>query len=82
MTNFGISLRDYEAMLEAQGGGCAVCGAKSSGGRWESLPVDHCHETGKIRGILCLHCNTGLGHFSDDPARVRDALAYLERHAA
>lgn len=75
----GLKLADYERMLAAQGGGCACCGAKvnKSGRR---LGVDHDHRTGKVRGILCHHCNAGIGHFGDDPERLRLAIAYLEKH--
>lgn len=75
----GLTLADYERMLIAQGSGCACCGAQvnKSGRR---LGVDHDHRTGKVRGVLCHHCNAGIGHFEDDPARLRLAIAYLEKH--
>lgn len=52
---------------------CELCGAR------EYLHVDHDHITGRIRGTLCVRCNTGLGKFGDNPARLRAAAAYLER---
>lgn len=55
---YGITLADYDAMLKAQGGGCAIC-AKPPGKR--RLAVDHDHKTGRIRGLLCSGCNTTLG---------------------
>ena len=76
---YGITHADYEALLESQGGVCAICGADSPRrvGR-ENLSVDHCHDTGKVRGILCEPCNIGLGRFDDDPKLLRSALEYLE----
>ena len=69
---FGISADEFDALLEAQGGGCAICGTRPE--RVASLHLDHCHETGAIRGILCLSCNQALGHFRDDPASSRRRL--------
>ncbi|HET9609909.1 MAG TPA: endonuclease VII domain-containing protein, partial [Acidimicrobiales bacterium] len=69
---FGISADDVDALLEAQGGGCAICGERPA--RVASLHLDHCHETGAVRGILCLSCNQGLGKFRDDPGLL-DAAA-------
>lgn len=79
---YGISLEEYEALLEAQGGGCGICGAPDPLLDPEApkvaFAVDHCHETGKVRGVLCAPCNLGLGHFRDDPSRLRAAVAYLD----
>jgi hypothetical protein len=72
---FGLTLDEYHEMLEAQGGVCKVCGGVNIDRR---LAVDHCHATGRVRGLLCGLCNIGLGYFKDDPARLRGALAYLE----
>lgn len=74
---YGITLEQYEEMLEAQGGGCAVCGKQCSVKNY--LSVDHNHETGEIRGLLCQMCNLALGYIEEDPARVDDLLAYLRR---
>lgn len=75
---YGVSLEQYEAMMAAQGGVCAICGTSDWPGKDNRPHVDHCHETGKVRGILCGPCNNGLGNFGDDPARLRAAAAYLE----
>jgi hypothetical protein len=79
LRRFGMTLADYDRMLAAQGGGCACCGStvNKSGRR---LGVDHDHGTGAVRGILCHYCNAGIGHFGDDTARLRLAIAYLEKH--
>ena len=74
---FGISADDVDAMLEAQGGGCAICGERPQ--RLASLHVDHCHGTGRIRGLLCLNCNQGIGKLGEDPERLRRAAEYLTR---
>jgi hypothetical protein len=80
-TTYGISYEEYQKRLAAQGGGCAICGGMDSGNsKSERLPVDHCHETGAVRGILCGPCNKGLGHLGDDPARLMSAVAYLLQH--
>lgn len=70
---YGISWADYEAMLERQGGACAIC--KRTG---LTLCVDHCHLTGEVRGLLCIRCNSAIGFCSDDPALLQAAAAYLQ----
>lgn len=76
---FGISVDIWEQMFSTQGKMCAICKCtKPRGGRWA---VDHCHKTGKIRAILCMICNTGVGKFNDDPVLLRTAADYLEGHA-
>ena len=72
---FGITQDDYEAMLERQNGGCAVCGREPKPGK--SLHVDHDHVTGERRGLLCFSCNAALGHLADDPKRIQALLDYL-----
>ncbi len=86
MRSYGLHAEEYQAMCDAQGGLCAVCGkpemTKDKAGRVKILGVDHDHSTGKVRSLLCTHCNQGIGHFSDDPALLRAAAAYLEGHAS
>lgn len=76
LKRYKISLQEYERMKVEQEGKCAVCGA-----RWgEKTPaIDHCHSTGKIRGLLCASCNTGLGAFKDCPNLLANAIEYLCR---
>ena len=71
---YGISLEDYDVMLERQNGACAICGRKPN----ERLAVDHCHATGTVRGLLCAKCNSGLAFYQDNPERLLAAIAYLE----
>lgn len=75
---YGLTLEAYDELLASQGGCCAICGAEKAGGRGR-FHVDHCHATGKIRGLLCHGCNIGLGSFRDDAAVMRRAADYLER---
>ena len=72
---FGITLEQFDEMLEAQGGVCAICGSTPYNGY--RLAVDHDHDTGRVRGLLCASCNRGLGYLADDPVRLRRALEYL-----
>lgn len=74
-TRYGITIAQYDALAEAQGGGCALCGKACTTGK--RLAVDHDHATGRVRGLLCRKCNRGLGHFDDDPAALRRAADYL-----
>jgi hypothetical protein len=81
LKKYGITIDQYEAMLQQQGGRCAICGTSEPGvtvgGHLTIFRVDHCHTTGAVRGLLCNRCNSGLGHLGDDPARVEAALRYL-----
>lgn len=66
---------DYQALFDKLDGRCAIC-RKTPTGRM-GLCVDHDHETGRVRGLLCWKCNTALGVFDDDTAKLRAAIAYL-----
>jgi hypothetical protein len=75
---------DYEALLAKQGGGCAICGAKEPGGPTPHgrFHIDHDHETGKLRGLLCSEHNLGLGKFDHDPELLLKAIDYLAKPPA
>lgn len=79
---YGITLEDYRRMSEEQKHTCAICGCKETAidakGSERFMPVDHCHKTGKVRALLCSHCNRSLGGFKDDPDLLRKAAAYIE----
>ena len=77
---YGISQAEYDAMLRAQGGGCAICGNASPESRHKFFCVDHDHRTGRTRRLLCDPCNIGLGKFKDSPELLRRAAIYLEEH--
>jgi hypothetical protein len=86
---YGITLEDYERILESQQGGCGICGGPRNG-PGKRFHIDHDHtccpwvgSCGKcIRGLLCGNCNTMLGLAKEDPDRLRAAIAYLDRYAA
>ena len=73
---YGISEADYERMFKEQNEVCAICKRHQ---RFQRLAVDHDHKTGKVRGLLCVNCNRGLGRFFDSPIRLRSAADYLEK---
>src|ERR1700722_2469042 len=74
--NYGIDSAVYAIQLAAQGGVCAIC--KSPPVEGMRLGVDHDHDTGALRGLLCNSCNRGIGQLKDDAWRVRRAASYLE----
>lgn len=78
LARYGITVDQYDAMYEAQGGLCAICKAPPVIGR--RLSVDHCHEGTGNRGLLCDDCNLGLGLLGDTLERLRAAVFYLEEH--
>lgn len=71
---YGLSDSEFKAMLKAQSGKCAVC-RRPQGGKM--IAVDHCHKTGKVRGLLCSNCNMGIGLLQDSPKLLRKAAKYL-----
>ena len=80
--NYKMTKAEYTAMKEAQGFKCALCGGDgfimNAARHYESLVVDHDHETGKVRRLLCHNCNRALGLFHDDSALLRKAASYVE----
>lgn len=82
--DFGITLQQYDVMLESQNGVCAVCGQPetarySDGETVKRLSVDHDHKTGRVRGLLCGRCNCALGYVDDSKERLLQLAIYLER---
>jgi hypothetical protein len=71
--DYGISPEQYKQMLHNQNGMCAICGMTN-----EKLVIDHCHETGHVRGLLCHKCNSGIGMLGDDIEILKCAIWYLE----
>jgi hypothetical protein len=74
---YGVDLATYDKMLEAQDGVCAICGTTPDTQRYGVFHVDHCHATGRVRGLLCRGCNNVLGVVKDDPEALARAIAYL-----
>lgn len=75
---YGITLDQYNAKAAEQGGRCGLCGRAPETDR--RMHVDHDHATGKIRDLLCHHCNLLLGNAQDSVDRLQLAIAYLQRH--
>lgn len=85
---YGISADQYDSMVAKQHGRCAICRRKpwdratKDSARRKNLAIDHDHATGVIRGLLCTSCNKGLGLLREDPALMRAAVQYLQKHSA
>jgi hypothetical protein len=81
---YGISLEKFNEMMESQNGFCAICKESEKRmirGKNADLSVDHDHKTGKVRGLLCYSCNTGIGKLKDDRNVLLSAVKYLDLHA-
>jgi NMD protein affecting ribosome stability and mRNA decay len=77
---YGISLEEFNLMWDNQKGRCKICEVtlQTRSHSPDSVVVDHCHTTGKVRGLLCNECNRGLGYYHDNPIALRKAAEYLE----
>ncbi|WP_322985916.1 endonuclease VII domain-containing protein [Streptomyces sp. S584] len=73
--HYGMTEAQCEAMVSSQSGVCTICLAAPA------VHVDHCHKTGRVRGVLCFNCNSAIGKLGDDPDSLRRAIAYLEGNA-
>ncbi|WP_461318041.1 endonuclease VII domain-containing protein [Bradyrhizobium barranii] len=76
-SRYGITLEQRDGLLAAQGGVCAMCGADNPRKGGMDWSVDHCHDTGKVRGILCHPCNAGIGLLGHDKQLLSKAIQYL-----
>ena len=80
--NYGINMVEYEQKLIEQQHACAICFLTTPGqSNVKRFAVDHCHETGKIRGLLCSNCNKGIGLLNDSVEILEAAIEYLKLHA-
>ncbi len=80
---FGISVEDYAGMLKKQKGVCAICGQPETmirRGRVVQLSIDHCHDSGMIRGLLCNNCNKAIGCVHEDVEILQKAISYLKKY--
>ena len=79
MRKYGLSFEEFSARWQSQQGKCKICERimNSQAGTGDSVCVDHCHTTGKVRGLLCNECNRGLGYFRDNPSSIIKAALYL-----
>lgn len=77
---YGITGEQYDEILLSQNGKCAVCGSEDGKGQLKHQPlvIDHCHQSGVVRGLLCTKCNLGIGNFGDDIDRLKRVVEYLE----
>ena len=78
---YGITLADYEAMYDRQDGRCAICRSDSSGRANGRMVVDHCHESGRVRALLCCGCNALVGYLETRREHLEAALAYISQHS-
>lgn len=84
LKKYGLSVEQYNEMVEKQEGKCKICSSSDSHrtGTKYNLFVDHCHATGKVRGLLCHHCNAGLGHLKDSKEILERAIRYLDESSS
>lgn len=76
LKRYGISRDQYESLLIIYNFACGICG-RHQDGLSKDLCIDHCHKTGKVRGLLCYNCNLAVGHLKDDPDLALSAAKYL-----
>lgn len=74
---YGITVEDFNKMLEAQNNVCAICKNKETIKGKSNLSIDHCHDTRKVRGLLCDSCNKGIGFFKNSPEFLNNAYEYI-----
>lgn len=75
---YGLTREEYNEMLERQGGGCAICASKTPGSKRHFFCVDHCHDTGLVRGLLCCSCNMALAQVGDTLEGVMRFVSYIK----
>lgn len=76
---YGMTIADYEQMLAEQNGRCVICGTVDPGHGHTAFVVDHCHDSGQVRGLLCRNCNSAIGLLQDSPHVIRAAAKYVQR---
>lgn len=74
---YNLSIEEYETLIESQNNSCKVCGTHAKNNIKGKLYIDHCHTTGKVRGLLCMKCNSALGLLNDDKTLVQKLFDYL-----
>ncbi len=77
--NYNLTTEEYDVKLHFQNYSCAICNIHRDDYS-KDFAVDHCHETGKVRALLCNNCNVGLGFFKDSSSIIKKAIAYLDKH--
>lgn len=81
LKSYGLTIDDYNSMYEKQEGKCAICGTVKKRCGHDGLVVDHCHNKGHVRGLLCSSCNNGLGRFKDSIESLKKAADYLMKYS-
>jgi hypothetical protein len=79
---FGITLGEYNVLLDSQNGKCVICGKeeiRQRNGKIKHLAVDHNHKTGKVRGLVCHDCNVALGYLKEDINTMKKMIEYIEK---
>jgi len=79
-SKYNLTEEQYQLLLKEQGYVCKLCGTDKVGGKWTVFHVDHCHTTGKIRGLLCTNCNRGLGMLGDTLQSIEKAYIYMKEN--
>jgi hypothetical protein len=77
---YGVTQEWYDEQLKLQNNGCKICGAEDPGKPFKFFHVDHDHKTGRLRGLLCRSCNTGIGLFKEDVKLIEKAIEYVNKH--
>lgn len=78
LKKYGLTLEEYDDILNSQDGKCMICKTEDPGSKQKNFAVDHCHKTGKVRGLLCFSCNVSIGHFKDNVDFLHKAINYLD----
>lgn len=78
LKKYGLTLKQWDSMRELQDYKCLICGIHEDSAQQDTLCVDHCHNTGKVRGLLCHNCNRGVGLLKDSISNLENALKYLK----
>lgn len=81
INRIGVDYKQYHSILKSQSMRCGICFSHLQSSRYTKFAVDHCHTTGKVRGLLCSQCNTALGLMKDSPHRLKSAIRYLHKHS-
>lgn len=81
IATIGVDFKVYHHMLKAQGHRCKICQTTLESSRYSKFAVDHCHKTGRVRGLLCTNCNTAIGLMKDSVERLASAIKYLTHNS-
>ena len=76
---YNLSIEEYNTLIESQNNSCKICGTHATNNIKGKLYIDHCHTTGKVRGLLCMKCNSALGLLNDNKELVQNLLDYLNK---